>query len=101
MSEPSPFSDAALARQAAVDAKSARGEAISWSDLRGLLEPNPDLPDCQRWEGDYQCDLPNHHEGPHRHLIEWGGDRTVGGDHPHYPEIRRGCPCHTREGESE
>lgn len=27
--------------------------------------------------------------------------RTVGGDHPHYPEMTRGCECHTSEGESE
>lgn len=26
---------------------------------------------------------------------------TVGGDHPHYPEIRCSCECHTSEGESE
>lgn len=69
------YSDAADARQALVDAKKDRGEKILWVDLVGLCEPNPDLPDCQSFDDGYenQCQLPNHHEGPHRHVIEWGG----------------------------
>ena len=34
------------------------------------------LPECQAWESGYalQCERENHHEGPHRCVIEWGGD---------------------------
>jgi hypothetical protein len=68
-----PFSEAALAKQAALAAKEARGEKPSWTDLRGLMEPNPDLPDCQSWDvdSDVKCSLPNHHEGKHRAEVEW------------------------------
>lgn len=73
MSEPSPFSDAALAKQKALAEKEARGEKPSLTDLCGLLEPNPDLPDCQSWDihSDAACELPNHHDGKHRATIEW------------------------------
>lgn len=70
-----PYSDAADARQAAVDAKIARGEPLLWSDLAGILEPNPDLPDCQAWNGDHQCQKPNNHDGRHEHVMTWGTDR--------------------------
>ena len=71
--EMSPYSEAALAKQAEIDAKRARGEKVSFSDLFGLMEPNPDLPDCQSW-GDHdgpKCQLPNHHEGQHRAVVTW------------------------------
>jgi hypothetical protein len=67
------FSERALAKQAEIDAKQARGEKVTWSDMLGILEPNPNLPDCQSWEGrdGPQCQLPNHHEGQHRATLEW------------------------------
>ena len=68
-----PYSDEANARLAALTAKKKRGEKVGWSDLLGIFEPNPNLPDCQSWEGrdGPQCQLPNHHEGPHRATLEW------------------------------
>jgi len=67
------FSEAALAKQAALDAKEARGEKLTWSDMVGIFEPNPDLPDCPSEDIDSgaMCALPHHHEGPHRASIEW------------------------------
>ena len=67
------FSDAALAKQAAMREKDARGERITWSDLAGAWEPNPALPDCQSWDvhSDVKCMLPNHHEGEHRAEVTW------------------------------
>ena len=67
------YSEAALAKQAALEAKEARGEKTTWSDMLGIIEPNPNLPDCQSWDGhsDVQCSLPNHHEGSHRATVEW------------------------------
>ena len=72
MTDLPPYSAAAEERWRTLEAKAARGEQITWTDMRGIAEPNPDLPDCQAWEGDYQCQLPNHHGGRHRHVIEWG-----------------------------
>ena len=68
-----PFSERARERQAALDAKAARGEKPQWTDLIGILEPNPDLPDCQSWglRGELKCDLPNGHEGEHRAEVTW------------------------------
>ena len=73
MSEPQPFSDRAGERMAALKAKEERGEPIGFADLAGILEPNPDLPDCQSWDIDsgVQCYLPNHHEGRHRAEVAW------------------------------
>lgn len=65
------FSAAARVKQEAVNAKLARGEGLDWSDLFGIAEPHPDLPDCQSWSGDVQCQLPNHHEGLHRAEVSW------------------------------
>jgi hypothetical protein len=53
MSDPY-YSDAANAKMAALEAKEARGEEITFLDLAGILEPNPDLPDCQSCGG-RQC----------------------------------------------
>lgn len=68
-----PFSKRAYEKQAALDAKLARGEVPGWTDLAGLWEPNPDLPDCQSHDIDSgaQCSLPNHHNGPHRAEVTW------------------------------
>lgn len=73
MSDPKPYSDAADERMAALQAKQARGERIGFADLAGLLEPNPELPDCQSWDIDsgVQCGLPNHHDGDHRAEVTW------------------------------
>ena len=69
-----PYSAEALSKQQALDEKIARGEEPDWSDLFGIEQPNPDLPECQAWEdSDYQCERARGHEGPHRHVIEWGG----------------------------
>ena len=58
---------------AAIEAKDARGEKVGFADLVGILEPNPDLPDCQSFDIDSgeQCALPNHHEGSHRAEVTW------------------------------
>ena len=74
MSDIEPYSEAANRQLAKVEAKEARGEPIMWSDLVGILEPNPNLPDCQSWrdyDSDLKCALPNHHEGPHRAEVTW------------------------------
>jgi hypothetical protein len=67
------FSERALAKQAEIAAKKARGEKIAWSDMLGILEPNPDLPDCPSEDIDSgaECRLPHHHDGPHRAEITW------------------------------
>ena len=67
------LSQEALARQAALEAKEARGEKVGWSDLLGILEPNPDLPACPSEDIDSgaACELPHHHDGPHTARIEW------------------------------
>jgi len=68
-----PYSPEALEKQRHLDEKTARGEIPSWSDLHGILQPNPELPQCPAWEDlDYQCERARGHEGPHRHVIEWG-----------------------------
>lgn len=74
MTEPIPqFSEAANERAAALEAKRARGERIGFVDLAGILEPNPDLPDCQSFDIDSgaQCSQANHHDGPHRAEVTW------------------------------
>lgn len=73
MSKLDPFSPAAKLRQAALAAKKARGEEIKWTDIIGLLEPNPDLPDCPSRDPatNEPCALPNHHDGPHQAVITW------------------------------
>ena len=67
------YSEAARAKQAALEAKEARGEKVGWSDLMGICEPNPALPDCQSWDinSNVQCSLPNHHKGRHRAEVTW------------------------------
>lgn len=67
------FSKAALEKQALLDAKMARGETVTWTDAFGLMEPNPDLPDCpdQDIDSGAKCDKPHHHEGKHHAEIEW------------------------------
>jgi hypothetical protein len=73
MSNLEPFSDAARERMAALEAKKACGERIGFADLAGILEPNPELPECQSWDIDsgVQCNQPNHHDGPHRAEVTW------------------------------
>ena len=66
-----PYSAEARAKQAALEAKIAAGEEPQWSDLFGLFEPNPDLPDCQSEHDGYRCGLENHHDGPHRRELTW------------------------------
>ena len=68
-----PYSPEAEQRLAALEAKKARGEQIGWADLAGILEPNPDLPDCPSIDGDsgVGCDLPNHHDGDHHAVVTW------------------------------
>ena len=45
---------------------------ISFSDLSGICEPNPDLPGCTAWlDTDTCCQLLKNHDGPHRQVIEW------------------------------
>lgn len=72
---PSRFSKAALEKQYRLAEKQARGEQPTWADLVGILEANPDLPDCQKYydevEQDIQCQKPNHHDGKHRAVVEW------------------------------
>lgn len=69
-----PYSDAAETRWQAILDKEARGELISWTDIRGICEPHPDRTDCQSWwdvaDGP-QCSLQRGHEGPHRAELEW------------------------------
>lgn len=67
------FSEQSTERVRAAMAKDARGETIGYQDLLGILEPNPDLPNCQSWNTDSQvpCSLPNHHEGLHRAEVTW------------------------------
>lgn len=71
--EMSPYSDGAVKRRAALEAKKDRGERLVDSDFDRLFEPNPDLPDCQSWEDSDgpQCQLPNHHEGRHKATVTW------------------------------
>lgn len=73
MSEMPQFSPAAEERMTALEAKRARGERIGFADLAGVLESNPDLPDCQSFDIDsaVQCSMPNHHDGPHRAEVTW------------------------------
>lgn len=73
MSDIDPLSDKARERLAAIEAKEARGEKVLWSDMIGICEPNPNLPDCQSWEGrdGPKCQLSNHHEGAHRAEVTW------------------------------
>ena len=68
-----PYSERAREKMAALEAKEARGEKISIADLAGIMEPNPDLPDCQSRDfgTGVQCSLPNHHEGEHRAEVTW------------------------------
>ena len=47
------------------------GRALTLSDLLGILEPNPNRPDCPAEEDDVRCELPNHHEGQHRAVVTW------------------------------
>ncbi len=72
---PDPFlSDAANAKWAAIEARRASGgPGVLWSDLLGLAEPNPNLPDCQSWDGSDgpKCERENHHDGPHRAVVQW------------------------------
>ena len=71
----SPFSDRALEKLQQLKEKEERGESPTWSDLIGIAEPNPDLPDCQKYydevDSDIQCQKPNHHDGKHRAVVEW------------------------------
>lgn len=66
------LSDAANGRQRKLAYQMSRGR-VRWTDLIGLAEPNPDLPDCQSWDGTDgpKCERPNHHDGPHRAVVEW------------------------------
>jgi hypothetical protein len=68
-----PLSPEARRKIALIEGKEARGERVTWSDLAGICEPNPALPDCQSYDGhsEEKCELPNHHEGKHRVVIEW------------------------------
>ena len=45
--------------------------ALTFSDLFGILEPNPNRPDCPAEEDGVQCELPNHHEGERRAVVTW------------------------------
>lgn len=73
VSDVEPFSERARAKQAELAEKESRGEKMKWVDMLGILEPNPDLPDCPSEEIDSgaTCELPHHHEGPHAARIEW------------------------------
>lgn len=74
MTDPIPrFSEAAEARMAAMEAKRARGERVGFADLAGVLEPHPDLPDCQSFDtgSGLQCSLDNHHDGSHCAEVTW------------------------------
>jgi hypothetical protein len=50
---------------------------LTFSDLAGLMEPNPDLPDCQSWSDDVKCQRPNHHAGHHEAVLTWPGRADV------------------------
>lgn len=68
------LSDAANAKWAEIEARQAAGgPEFLWSDVFGLLEANPDMPDCQSHAGHDgpKCQRSNHHDGPHRAVVEW------------------------------
>ena len=73
--EMNPLSDAAIKRQKVLEDKESRGETIGLADLFGILEPNPDLPNCPSEESGREdgpwCQLPNHHEGEHQAMVKW------------------------------
>ena len=63
---------------------------LTFSDLAGLMEPNPDLPDCQSWSDDVKCQRPNHHAGHHEAVLTWPGRADVRSSSP-----AQDCPgCH-------
>ncbi len=69
-----PYSDEADERSAQIVEKEDRGEKVGWADLAGICARNPRLPDCGSYydrDSDVKCDLPNHHDGPHRVTLEW------------------------------